>query len=174
MKKKESEMKFSLLFFYGTLKSGFYWNHKFLSRAKKVGDAETVNIYPMVLGDSYVPYLLGDLEGQGNSIKGEVWCVNEDNLQGLDEYEGIGKGYYSRKSIKVRLLNTIKNNPRGLKGKNLEIDADIYFTESNEDLRNRQYQVLYPIGYNNYNYSPIDHILVKQQMYLLDDPLKHN
>jgi gamma-glutamylcyclotransferase (GGCT)/AIG2-like uncharacterized protein YtfP len=34
-------------------------------------------------------------------VKGEVWSVDDETLVGLDEYEGINKGYYDRRSIKV-------------------------------------------------------------------------
>lgn len=44
----------TLMFFYGTLKRGFHWNHKFLSAAKCLGYAETVDKFPMVVGTSGV------------------------------------------------------------------------------------------------------------------------
>jgi len=58
--------------------------------------------FPLVIGQSGVPYLLGDMRGQGHKILGEIWLVDEETLQGLDEYEGIGKGYYERMSIDVK------------------------------------------------------------------------
>lgn len=48
--------------------------------------------YPLVVGESGVPYLLGDLPGnKGKQIKGEIWKVDEETLKGLDEYEGVTK-----------------------------------------------------------------------------------
>jgi hypothetical protein len=52
------------LFVYGTLKSGFQWNSKYLhSRlgAQFVCSAVTCQSFALVLGESGVPYLLGDV-----------------------------------------------------------------------------------------------------------------
>jgi len=80
----------SLIFVYGTLKRGFHWNHKFLSRSSFVTRAITEQPYPLVVGESGVPYLLGDAElvGKGQRILGEVWRIDDETLIGLDEYEG--------------------------------------------------------------------------------------
>jgi len=104
------EKKTHLLFVYGTLRKGYHWNTKFLSLSKVeerlitfrfqtitnyanqsqyVGPATTVKCFPLVVGESGVPYLLADLPDQGKHIKGEVWEIDDVTLQGLDEYEGI-------------------------------------------------------------------------------------
>lgn len=75
-----------LLFVYGTLREGYHWNSKFLSTSTKVCTAITVESFPLVVGQSYVPYLLGDLPGVGHPIVGEVWEVDNVTLQNLDEY----------------------------------------------------------------------------------------
>lgn len=142
------------LFFYGTLKKGFHWNQKFLSHSELIGTAKTVDMFPLVVGQSGVPYLLGDLPGKGKNIIGEVWKVNEETLLGLDEYEGVSKGYYCRKTIKV-LLNS------------KEMEVDVYFkTESSEELRNSEYFEEYTLKYHLEHYKAIRHIQVKQLAYL--------
>ena len=78
-----------LLFVYGTLREGYHWNSKFLSTCKKVCDAKTEEKYPLVVGKSCVPYLLGDLPDTGHQIIGEVWEVDDVSLQNLDEYPVI-------------------------------------------------------------------------------------
>jgi gamma-glutamylcyclotransferase (GGCT)/AIG2-like uncharacterized protein YtfP len=75
-----------LLFVYGTLREGYHWNSKFLSSCRKVCDAKTDEKYPLVVGKSCVPYLLGDLPDAGHQIIGEVWEVDSVSLQNLDEY----------------------------------------------------------------------------------------
>jgi gamma-glutamylaminecyclotransferase len=70
-----------------------------------IGAAKTLECFPLVVGQSGVPYLLGDLPGKGKCVVGEIWKVNDETLLGLDEYEGVSKGYYCRKTIKVSLLN---------------------------------------------------------------------
>ena len=49
------------LFVYGTLKRGFHWHSKFLSRARFVAAARATQPLPLVVGECGVPYLLGDL-----------------------------------------------------------------------------------------------------------------
>ena len=41
-----------------------------------------------MVGESGVPYLLGDLPGQGKRVRGELWRLDDTTLLGLDEYEG--------------------------------------------------------------------------------------
>merc|ERR1712187_633418 len=95
------------LFVYGTLKRNFHWNHKFLSRGSEfIGNAKTIDKYPLVMGDCNVPYVL-DLEehkGIGHRIKGELWYIDYETLIGLDDYEGVHKGHYKRKKIGVTLM----------------------------------------------------------------------
>ncbi len=115
-----------LLFVYGTLKSNFQWNNKYLhARFNAHCVSQTVTTkekYALVVGESGVPYLLGDvLESVDggvsasdnattahyspnlNHIRGELWSVDSDTLRGLDEYEGVSKGYYSRRAVEVRV-----------------------------------------------------------------------
>lgn len=149
------------LFVYGTLREGYHWNSKFLSSSKKLCDARTVEKFPLVVGTSCVPYLLGDLPNVGHQIVGEVWEVDEMTLKNLDEYEGIGKGYYTRRTI------TVTSSTGG--GTKKPIEAEVYFkTESSEDLRNSPYLEEYTLDFHRQNYKAIMHIMVKQQLYLGD------
>jgi len=128
------------------------WNDKFISKAT------TIEPYPLVFGESGVPYLLGDLPGKGKQIRGEVWAVDDVSLKGLDEYEGISKGYYCRRSIPVVIT---KN------GKQSTVKAFVYFkTTSEDELRKKEYQEEYTLNYHQQYYHAIKHILVKQKMYL--------
>jgi hypothetical protein len=74
-------------------------------------------------------------------IKGEVWSVDDETLTGLDEYEGISKGYYNRREItvsaiahpnkhtKVHAYFKIKSTPELAKGPFLEeYSLDIHQT----------------------------------------------
>lgn len=52
-----------------------------------------------------------------SEIIGELWEITRDCLKSLDDYEGVGKGYYSRRSIQVKLqpsnvenLHSVDNN----------------------------------------------------------------
>lgn len=148
--------KYTHLFVYGTLKRGFHWNHKFLGRSRFISEATTVDPYPLVVGNSGVPYLLGDLPGKGKQIVGEIWSVDSETLQGLDDYEGISKGYYERRPISV--------TTRG----NYTSTAFAYFkAQSSEELANSPtFLSEYTIEMHKAKYKPIRHILVKQEMYL--------
>jgi gamma-glutamylcyclotransferase (GGCT)/AIG2-like uncharacterized protein YtfP len=174
-----------LLFVYGTLKSGFHWNHKFLSQATCVmPHAVTDAPYPLVVGDSGVPYLLGESEllGRGQPIVGEVWCVNQETMLGLDEYEGVSKGYYDRRTIVIQsaaataeeqrcelnaieqiagLYNAIANNELN------QVNAFVYFKATpTPSLWMGPFLREYTLEYHRAHYAPIRHIQVKQQKYL--------
>ena len=38
---------------------------------------------------------------EARPVKGELWRLSEEMLQGIDEYEGIDKGHYSREEVDV-------------------------------------------------------------------------
>lgn len=111
----------TLLFVYGTLKRGYYWNTKYLSHrvgGRYVCEAITTEPHYLTLGDCGVPYLLLLLKNEntdtatdtadttvvtGKRIKGELWEVTADCLRCLDDYEGVSKGYYNRATISVTI-----------------------------------------------------------------------
>jgi gamma-glutamylcyclotransferase (GGCT)/AIG2-like uncharacterized protein YtfP len=154
-----------LLFVYGTLKSNFQWNQKYL--AERVGGkflctAQTREKIPLVVGDCGVPYLLGDLFGNpsASSIRGELYEISTTCLQNLDDYEGVSKGYYSRE-----LINVIIPAPCG-EIQTTDVEAFVYvLRESSEELRSRTYLSEYDILTHKRVYNPIKHIQIKQKNY---------
>ena len=165
----------ALIFVYGTLKSKFHWNNKFLGNSILVGNFETVGRLPLVLGACNVPYLLMDITGNerpGEHVQGEVWEVDTATLQRIDEYEGITKGYYTRRMIEVCPLDTSTcSTPSGsaaLKtGPKLTRVAYAYFkTDPTEQLRRGPFLKEYSLEFHKKMYKPIEHIRVKQNMYL--------
>ncbi|KAL6045761.1 Gamma-glutamylcyclotransferase family protein [Balamuthia mandrillaris] len=159
-----------LLFFYGTLKRGFHWNQKYLSHgATFLGDAQTVEAYPMVLGECGVPYLLGGLKpGEGLPIRGELWRVTSDTLQSLDDYEGVHKGYYTRREVRVRCCQADSaENEKEKEETEIEMKAQAYFKAAFDDvLREAKFLQEYTLELHRQHYKPIRHILVKQLKYL--------
>eukprot|EP01084_Bolivina_argentea_P079798 144663_1 len=159
------------LFVYGTLKKGFHWNHKYLSRSGVLinDNVITKNRYPMVIGDSGVPYLL-DLDTLINRndmkemkyIKGEIWQIDYETLMGIDEYEGVNKGHYKRIEIEVKYRDN-ELNERVMK-------VFAWFKEQyDEDILNQPFLSEYTLEYHKKYYSPMKHIQVKQLMYLGED-----
>jgi gamma-glutamylcyclotransferase (GGCT)/AIG2-like uncharacterized protein YtfP len=178
----QSPIMMTRLFVYGTLKSGFQWNQKYLhSRlgTRCIGPARTVDKMALVIGDSGVPYLLGDyindsrgfdnnndagaVSDRRKMIVGELWEVSVEALQGLDDYEGLTKGYYNRVSIDIQLLND--NSSSSISGEDV-VKADVYVLNvSTEDLKNREFIECYTVEIHNALYKPIQHIQVKQFNY---------
>lgn len=139
------------------MKRNFYWCHKYLFSSKYIGTATTVEPHALVIGDCGVPYLLGDVEGdpENHRIEGEIWEVSRVTLQNLDEYEGVGKGYYSRKEIPVI-------DSDGTTGA-----AHIYVLKvSTEELRGKERLREYSEEAHDDNYNAMRHILIKQELYM--------
>jgi gamma-glutamylcyclotransferase (GGCT)/AIG2-like uncharacterized protein YtfP len=76
----------TLLFVYGTLKSGEQ-AHELLAGQEFVRAAQTVPIYRLY-GLGWHPGLVTD-RAAGLAIQGELWAVDEATLAKLDEYEGV-------------------------------------------------------------------------------------
>lgn len=149
-----------LLFVYGTLKRNFHWNQKFLYEAEFVGVATTMECYPLVFGDCNVPYMLRE-KGTGKQVKGEVWRVSADSLLGMDDYEGVNKGYYSREFITVSCNDT-------------SMETNVYFKlEHSGELLQRPMHEEYSLEYHLAHYQPIRHIQVKQKAYLGVQDIHH-
>lgn len=150
----------NFLFVYGTLKKGFHWNDKYLN--PRVGGcfiskAITVDKFLLVIGQCGVLYVVNPKEKNGEigkKIKGEVWKVTNTCLKGLDEYEGISKGYYLRESIQIELES----------GKKL--DGFIYLLNEIDNINNIDNALdEYSLDFHKKWYSPINHIQVKQLRY---------
>jgi hypothetical protein len=77
-----------------------------------------------------------------------------------DRYEGIGKGYYSRRTITVLPKTEDQSRP---------LQAQVYFkTESSPELRSSPFLEEYSFSFHSQNYNAIMHIMVKQQLYMGD------
>jgi len=90
MSQAESE-----IFVYGTLKRGEA-NHGQLAGQTFVGAAATKAAYRLYALDGYP----GMVEaGDGRSIPGEIWRVDERRLARLDAFEGVPEGLYRRAEV---------------------------------------------------------------------------
>jgi gamma-glutamylaminecyclotransferase len=87
----------TLLFVYGTLKSGQGNNH-LLAGQEFVRAAQTLPLYRLY-GIDWHPGLLVDKAG-GVAVHGEVWAVDDETLARLDEFEGC-PNYFQRDYIAV-------------------------------------------------------------------------
>ncbi len=90
-------MKKTVLFFYGTLKTGGQSNH-LLAGQEFVGPARTLPIYRLY-GIGWHPGLVVD-QTNGVAIHGELWAVDDATLAKLDEYEGV-PDYFTREPIAI-------------------------------------------------------------------------
>eukprot|EP00128_Syssomonas_multiformis_P015757 Colp12_sorted_trinity150504_noHs@22949 len=154
--------KKNFLFVYGTLKKGFHWQQKFLSRADYIGKAMTNQRFKLVVGNCGVPYLLGDVADAADGscavhqLQGELWAIDDVELAGLDDYEGVSKKYYDRWEIRVILQEQQK-----------EQNAWVYILPSStRELRDLPSIPEYTIEIHDERYRPIQHIQIKQQRYL--------
>ena len=87
----------TVLFFYGTLKSGEQSNY-LLADQEFVGPARTVPLYRLY-GIGWHPGLVLD-RASGLAIQGELWAVDDAILARLDEYEGT-PDYFRREAIAI-------------------------------------------------------------------------
>eukprot|EP00961_Rhodomonas_salina_P189650 2558710-Rhodomonas_salina.1 len=96
----------NVVFVYGTLKRGLY-NSKYLQTAGAtlIGEAKTSTKLPMITDEYYVPYLL-KAPGVGKKIKGEVYAVNNEVMDKLDELEGVPT-YYTRERVPIEGLELV-------------------------------------------------------------------
>ncbi|KAM6178922.1 gamma-glutamylaminecyclotransferase [Rhynchocyon petersi] len=95
------------VFVYGTLKRG-QPNHQVMQDrangwATFQGWGHTVEPYPLVIaGEHNIPRLL-NLPGRGHCVAGEIYAVDEQMLQFLDEFEGC-PDMYQRTLVRVEVL----------------------------------------------------------------------
>jgi len=154
-----------VLFVYGTLKKDMHWNQKFLSNSTFLHSATTLDRFPLVVGRCGVPYLLGgdEVKGEGKYIHGEVWLVDDETLENLDEYEGLGKGYYQRKHTRASLSRYMW--PGAV------LSAQVYVLAAAPlSLRTQEQLEEYTLKIHQDLYRAVEHILLKQQMYLAGYP----
>eukprot|EP01126_Amoeba_proteus_P051456 TRINITY_DN6143_c0_g1_i7.p2 TRINITY_DN6143_c0_g1~~TRINITY_DN6143_c0_g1_i7.p2 ORF type:complete len:231 (+),score=52.85 TRINITY_DN6143_c0_g1_i7:1524-2216(+) len=156
------------IFFYGTLKRGFHWNAKYLYSSQFVCQAKTCEKFPLVIGQCGVPYVL-DERGKGNQIVGEIWRVSDETLQAMDEYEGLRKGYYSRKQIHASTFLDTGSSPHHgpSSSSSSSIPVFIYVKSSfDSSLLDLDFISEYTLEHQKNLYQPIRHIQVKQRRYL--------
>ncbi|XP_039358647.1 gamma-glutamylaminecyclotransferase isoform X4 [Mauremys reevesii] len=85
------------VFVYGTLKKG-QPNYQHMingthGRARFQGRGRTVEKYPLVIAGKYnIPFLL-NIPGTGHHVTGEIYSVDDQMLQFLDEFEGCPDMY---------------------------------------------------------------------------------
>ena len=72
--------------------------HLALRDQKFVSDAITEPIYRLLRVDDY-PGLVDASDGEGNSIAGELWSVDQECLGRLDAIECVDAGLYERRKI---------------------------------------------------------------------------
>jgi gamma-glutamylcyclotransferase (GGCT)/AIG2-like uncharacterized protein YtfP len=85
-----------MLFVYGTLKRGGS-NHSWLEGQRFVSEAATLPVFRLYEIDGY-PGMIFAPEG-GESVRGEVWDVDEACLARLDALEDVEGGEYAREVI---------------------------------------------------------------------------
>ena len=144
------------------------WNRTRLLLFLFVASVTWFLLQPMtlVLGESGVPYLLRARDGQVVSdasqehhITGELWEVSNEAMQGLDEYEGVSKGYYSRTTIHVHGI--------GVFARFREWIAEVYvLNDAPEELVKRPRINEYTLDMHKQLYNAIVHVQRKQHAYL--------
>lgn len=85
------------VFIYGTLKKGQPNYHNMLDTtkgsAKYLGQARTMDKYPLVIAGKYnIPFLL-NVPGEGQRVQGEIYSVDDQMLKYLDWFEGCPQMY---------------------------------------------------------------------------------
>ncbi len=155
-----TEEKRILFFFYGTLKRQMHWNSKYLHRATFVSEAESEEAMWLLVGGCGVPYLMMQGAENAKRVRGELWLVDDETIAGLDEHEGVGKGYYARRHI-----GCIRND-------GTRETAQVYFllpdTDVSRRLREGQIEAVaeYTLDMHKRLYSPIELLSLKQAIYL--------
>ncbi|OWZ01778.1 hypothetical protein PHMEG_00026771 [Phytophthora megakarya] len=107
----------TLVFVYGTLKTGLYNYNAYLkpaielNKASFVGAARTAKEdFHMVLDDqAFYPCLYRAPKGEGYRVSGEVFSVDDDALAALDVLEEVNDDLYARDVIEVDLMHGERN-----------------------------------------------------------------
>lgn len=91
-----------LIFVYGTLKQGYRNDHWNQGR-RLPGEFHTVRSFPLyVIGPNHLPWLVHE-PGQGGSVQGEVYEVDDAGLARMDALERIElPQWYRRLPLQVR------------------------------------------------------------------------
>ncbi|POM74509.1 hypothetical protein PHPALM_8512 [Phytophthora palmivora] len=105
--------KRTLVFVYGTLKTGLYNYTAYLQPAIKLGKCSfvgaartTEDAFHMVLDDeAFYPCLYRAPKEEGYRVSGEVFSVDDDALAALDVLEEVSDDLYARDGIDVDLVD---------------------------------------------------------------------
>ncbi|XP_048454052.1 gamma-glutamylaminecyclotransferase isoform X1 [Rhincodon typus] len=105
--KAPSSGKMNTVFVYGTLKKGQPNHHYMIDGSKGsgmyYGKGRTQQKYPLVIaGKNNIPFLL-NLPTIGHKILGEIYLVDDQLLEFLDEFENC-PDVYQRNSVRVQVL----------------------------------------------------------------------
>ncbi|XP_041637540.1 gamma-glutamylaminecyclotransferase-like [Cheilinus undulatus] len=94
------------VFVYGTLKKGQPNNYRMFDlsngKAEFLASAHTTQKYPLVIAGKYnIPFLL-NLPGQGHQVQGEIYKVDDQMLDFLDDFESCPE-MYQRTLVKLEV-----------------------------------------------------------------------
>ncbi|KAM8977476.1 gamma-glutamylaminecyclotransferase [Pelodytes ibericus] len=123
----------SYIFVYGTLKSG-QPNFHIMTDGKRgkaafKGTGKTVEKYPLVIAEkANIPFLL-NVPGTGHHIVGEIYFVDDQLLQFLDEFESC-PDMYQRTLQRIEILEwkDKDNSPEQRPDVNSTIECFVYST----------------------------------------------
>lgn len=96
----------NIIFVFGTLKRGFANHDEGMKGQLYLGEAMTVDAWPMlVAGQWFSPVMIPE-KGVGHRVKGELYAVNDAALAELDRIESVHlPDGYRRYSIAVEYLD---------------------------------------------------------------------
>ena len=90
------------VFVYGTLKRGFPFHPLGMADCEFLGEAQTLDPYPMVIAGSFFGPMMLDRPGHGLPVRGELYRVAPGQLPRLDELEDVGKPGSFRSKLRIR------------------------------------------------------------------------
>lgn len=116
------------IFVYGTLKRGQPNNYRMFDssngKAEFLATACTTQKYPLVIATQYnIPFLL-NIPGKGHRVHGEIYKVDDQLLNFLDDFEVVPK-MYQRSPILVEVMKAVKDLKAGS-----TIEVFVYSTQT--------------------------------------------
>ncbi|KAL4229116.1 hypothetical protein ACF0H5_012155 [Mactra antiquata] len=120
------------VFVYGTLKKGQpneYFMKEVIPGNEYIGEAKTAKNYPLVIAGIWNLPMLINKEGKGKNVHGELYRVNDEHLEHLDQFEGHPE-FYERKEIHVTSLDDSK-----MRGSNIKCWAYFIKDDSKNEIK---------------------------------------
>nr|XP_020657263.1 gamma-glutamylaminecyclotransferase isoform X1 [Pogona vitticeps] len=121
------------VFVYGTLKKGQPNYVRMINgahgTARYLGRGFTVEKYPLVIAGKYnIPYLLNK-PGTGHRVSGEIYSIDDQMLQFLDEFEGC-PDMYQRTPVRIEVVEWEgkSSTPEGRPAVNSIMECYVYST----------------------------------------------